>query len=84
MSASGRYDAYDAQLGLLKGTLASVSSQIVTPSSSLVTKSTTTLPQVFLKPSPPPPAVDGLMSESVTSATATAAHAAHHLPTKYL
>lgn len=100
MSASGRYDAYDAQLSLLNGSLsaaqvqATVHSHMATAATVAAAASaaatttattsiaTTTLPQVFLKPSPPQQAaaVDAMCGETA----ATTAQASMHLPRKYL
>ncbi|EDW67275.2 uncharacterized protein Dvir_GJ23173, partial [Drosophila virilis] len=81
MSASARYDAYDAQLGLLNGSLAAAqvaSSSTHTATANTIT-TTPTLPQVFLKPSPPSAtAVDG-----ITDMAANTAQAAQ-LPTKFV
>lgn len=90
MSASGRYDAYDAQLSLLNGSLAaaqvaSVTSQLANAtaaSTATAMTSTTTLPQVFLKPFPPSQAAVDALSESAAAAASTAQAA--HLPRKYL
>ncbi|TDG50085.1 hypothetical protein AWZ03_003595 [Drosophila navojoa] len=83
MSASAaRYDAYDVQLGLLNGSLAStnqMSSASAQPIATTTATTPQTLPQVFLKPSPPPSAaVDGI--GDMTANTAQAAQ----LPTKFI
>lgn len=92
MSASGRYDVYDAQLSLLNGSLAaaqvaSVQSQLASATAASTATatamtSTTTLPQVFLKPSPPSQAAVDALSDSAAAAASTAQAA--HLPRKYL